>query len=351
MPEASSPNDANDQLLLLVSEQQVYAFDLSITLRIGIGRHEANDLVLRSRTVSNYHTEILKEGDQLVLRDLGSTNGTYVNGKTVKQGTVKVGDRIRVGNHILTVHLKALENREEGFFRFRRNPDSFGPGTSGNIISARAGPEDPLKTLQSTEPHDLSLPDLLKILSSNAHSLTVHIQRESEEARIFVQKDRIVHAEFDRSSGEKALYRLFGWQRATYELKPLTAGLSVPRTIALPTDTLIVEGTKHATELGKLISQLPPLQVTLRLREDCPLPLTAHTPAEVEIYQCVIRHETIAEVLKQSPFTDVIVLKLIDSLIRKGVFEVATNSDVLLEETFVSRRPLESVPPDEGIEL
>ena len=344
MPEASGPNDANDQLLLLVSEQQVYAFDLSIKFRIGIGRHESNDLELRSRTVSNYHAEILKEGEELVLRDLGSTNGTHVNSESIKQRTVKVGDLIRVGNHILTVHLKALENRDEGFFRFRRNPDSFGPGTRGNIISARAGPEDPLKTLQSTEPHDLSLADLLKILSSNAHSLALHIERESEEARIFVQKDRIVHAELGQSSGEKALYRLFGWQWATYELKSLTSGVSVPQTISLPTDTLIVEGTKHATELGELISQLPPLQVPLQLREDCPLPLTAHTPAEIEIYQCVIRHETIAEVLKQSPLTDLIVLKLIDSLIRKGVFEVATNSDVLLEETFVSRRPL--VPPD-----
>ena len=345
MPPTSQPTDVSGQLLLLVSEQQVYAFDLSKRVRVGIGRHESNDLVLRSRTVSNYHAEILQEGEGLVLRDLGSTNGTFVDEAAVKQGSIKAGDRIRIGNHILTVHLKSVGNKEEGFFRFRRNPDSFGPGTRGNIISVRSNSEDALKTLQARDPLDVSLADLLKILSSNAHSLIIWIQRESEEAHVFAKRDRIVHAEYGKASGEKALYRLFGWQRATYELKPLTNGVSVPQTIALPTDTLVVEGMKHASDLGRLIAQLPPLQVPLRLREDCPLPLTAHTPAEIEIYQCVIRYETIAEVLEQSPLTDVRVLRLIDSLVRKGVFEISTNSDVLLEDTFVSARPVAVNPP------
>ena len=345
MPPTAQPTDASGQLLLLVSEQQVYAFDLSKRVRIGIGRHESNDLVLRSRTVSNYHAEILQEGEGLVLRDVGSTNGTFVDEAAVKQRSIKVGARVRIGNHILTVHLKSVGNKDEGFFRFRRNPDSFGPGTRGNIISVRANSEDALKTLQGRDPLDVSLADLLKIVSSNAHSLVIWIQRESEGAHVFVKRDRVVHAEYGKANGEKALYRLFGWQRAIYELKPLTNELSIPQTISLPTDTLVVEGTKHASDLGRLIAQLPPLQVPLRLREDCPLPMTAHTPAEIEIYQCVIRHQTIAEVLEQSPLTDVRVLKLIDSLVRKGVFEVSTNSDVSFEETFVSARPVEAKPP------
>ncbi len=56
------------QLLLLTTQQQVHAFDLSHTFRVALGRHESNELKLPSRTVSNYHAEILIEAEGLELR-------------------------------------------------------------------------------------------------------------------------------------------------------------------------------------------------------------------------------------------------------------------------------------------
>jgi len=84
---------------------------------------------------------------------------------------------------------------------------------------------------------------------------------------------------------------------------------------------MVVEGMDHVQELGKLVAALPPLAIPLRLKEDCPLPLTAHSPAEIEIFQAIIRHETIERVLESSPWTDVRVARLIASLLAKGVFE------------------------------
>ena len=56
------PKDRNsDELLLLATEQQVHAFALKETFRISLGRHDSNDVQLGSRTVSNYHAEIIKE--------------------------------------------------------------------------------------------------------------------------------------------------------------------------------------------------------------------------------------------------------------------------------------------------
>jgi pSer/pThr/pTyr-binding forkhead associated (FHA) protein len=336
----TQPPDAQsnaNQILLLTSEQQVHAFELSPLRRIAIGRHDSNDLRLASRTVSNFHAEIIHEGGELVLRDLGSTNGTYVNDEAIDEARLKVGDRLRVGNYTLMVHLEHQNGNKDGFFRYRRQSGYFVVGASGNIISTRAGSEEALRTLRASDPRDVSLPDLLKILTMNAQSVMLLLRNRTEEGRVYIRKDKIVHAEYRAARGEKALHRFFGWQRAVYGIYELPATPAVPRTIDLPTDTLLMEGMKQIGELAKLITQLPPLEVPLLLREDCSLPVSAHSPAEIEIYQAIIRFQTIATVLEQTDITDCRALRLIHALLRKGVFTVSEVSDYLLEDTCVFR--------------
>jgi len=326
------------QLLLLTTQQQVHAFDLSHTFRVALGRHESSDLRLPSRTVSNFHAEILIEAEGLELRDLGSTNGTYVNDEAVRQRYLKSGDRICIGNYVVTVHLKQLKQEKEAFYQYKRNPDAFGIGVCGNIFSLRAKSGQATKTLRVKDPRDLTLPDLLKILTMNAYSVMIHLKKGVEESRVFVKKDRIVHAEYGQALAEKALFRLFGWPEATYVIKEYPTMPPVPHTILLPTDALIIEGMKEADEMEALVRQLPPLEVALQVKEDCPLPLSAHTSGEIEIYLCIIRHLTLARVLEETQMTDVKVLRLADALIRKGVFGINGSADTLLETTSSYRR-------------
>lgn len=63
-----------------------------------IGRMEANNLVIDDQTVSRFHAEIFKEGRFYYIRDLESTNGTFVNGKPVRVKKLKEGDIITIGN-------------------------------------------------------------------------------------------------------------------------------------------------------------------------------------------------------------------------------------------------------------
>lgn len=332
-----APAKDGKQMLLLTTEQQVHAFDLMASMRVALGRHDANDLQLVSRTVSNFHAELILDEGRLLLRDLESTNGTFVNDNPVHEMELKPGDRIRLGNYVLTVHLEQRNGNKEGFFRFRRHPDSFDIGVRGNIISLRAGTQEAVQTLRAVDPHDLSLPDLLKVLTTGPRSITLVLTKGSEQGHIYVRKDKIVHAKYGIARGEKALYRFFGWQKAEYEIQEFPASSAVPRTIALPADTLIVEGMKQIDELAKLITQLPPLEVPLLLKEDCSLPVSAHSSAEIQIYQDIIRHETIAKVLEETTMTDCRVLRLIHALIRKGVFAVSEVSDYSLEDTIVYR--------------
>src|SRR5919205_1039989 len=67
-------------------------------LRITIGRSARNDLCIPDPFASRVHAEVRREGDQYVLQDLGSANGTLYNGGTV-EGAVPLtsGGRIQIG--------------------------------------------------------------------------------------------------------------------------------------------------------------------------------------------------------------------------------------------------------------
>ncbi len=65
--------------------------------RITIGRDAASDVVIDHPVVSKHHAEILKQDGKVFLVDLGSTNGTFVNGIKVKRHQLQELDRIVIG--------------------------------------------------------------------------------------------------------------------------------------------------------------------------------------------------------------------------------------------------------------
>ncbi|MGO8675199.1 MAG: FHA domain-containing protein [Limisphaerales bacterium] len=62
-----------------------------------LGRGAANDFTLSDPSVSGTHCEILVGGQSVVIKDLGSTNGTFVNRASVREAVLREGDRIHVG--------------------------------------------------------------------------------------------------------------------------------------------------------------------------------------------------------------------------------------------------------------
>jgi hypothetical protein len=65
---------------------------------VGIGRHPDCNLVLADPNVSRNHAEIRPQGDRYVVVDLGSTNGTRVNGVRVDERVLQDGDEVTFGN-------------------------------------------------------------------------------------------------------------------------------------------------------------------------------------------------------------------------------------------------------------
>lgn len=84
---------------------------------VGIGRHPMSDLRFDAEQdidASTRHAAILKSGDGWVVRDLGSTNGTFVNGERIEADTpLSDGDTLRFGVHGPEVAFQLLRDEEE----------------------------------------------------------------------------------------------------------------------------------------------------------------------------------------------------------------------------------------------
>ena len=66
--------------------------------RFTIGRGAENSLCVQATVVSRSHAELIRVGANYLLRDLGSTNGSFVNGDRVTERMLNDGDSLRFGS-------------------------------------------------------------------------------------------------------------------------------------------------------------------------------------------------------------------------------------------------------------
>ena len=71
-----------------------------------LGRSPDNDVILRDPATSGHHARLERRGDQFWIVDLGSTNGTLVNGEPIQEKALSHGDRVTIGQN--AVHFSVL---------------------------------------------------------------------------------------------------------------------------------------------------------------------------------------------------------------------------------------------------
>ena len=77
------------------------AFALGDNAEVIVGRDESCDVRIVAQSVSREHCAIEQDGDDLVLRDLGSTGGTFLKGEKVEKVLLRDGMEIAVGPALL----------------------------------------------------------------------------------------------------------------------------------------------------------------------------------------------------------------------------------------------------------
>jgi adenylate cyclase len=78
--------------------------EVQLKERNGLGRHPRNSIQILDRIVSKEHCTIERRGTQFLLRDLGSLNGTLINGQRVHEHTLRDWDELKLGNTRIVFH-------------------------------------------------------------------------------------------------------------------------------------------------------------------------------------------------------------------------------------------------------
>ena len=84
------------KLVVLTESLKGLSHELKVE-RTTVGRVEDNTFQIAETSVSSHHAEILLKGNDVVVKDLNSTNGTFINGERITEAPLKPGQTLRLG--------------------------------------------------------------------------------------------------------------------------------------------------------------------------------------------------------------------------------------------------------------
>jgi hypothetical protein len=123
------------KLVILNQGMTGRTFELAVE-RTTVGRVEDNTFQIADASVSSHHAEVVLKGTDILIRDLNSTNGTYINGEKIAEMILKPGQVLKFGQ----VELKI----DDG------NPVSAPPAPAPAAPGAPAPTPNPVKKGEST---------------------------------------------------------------------------------------------------------------------------------------------------------------------------------------------------------
>ncbi len=109
-----------DASLVLIHGPRSRRFRLRPPGPLSVGRDQGNDLALDWPSVSRRHAEVVLSGNNVAIRDLGSTNGTEVNSLTVKEQELRDGDEVAVGEVKLRYMVAGVKQCSQHDLLYRR---------------------------------------------------------------------------------------------------------------------------------------------------------------------------------------------------------------------------------------
>lgn len=85
------------KLVVLSAGMTGRSHELTVDKPTTIGRVEDNTFQIAEASVSSHHCEVLVRGNEVVIKDLNSTNGTFINGEKIAEAVLKPGQTLRLG--------------------------------------------------------------------------------------------------------------------------------------------------------------------------------------------------------------------------------------------------------------
>ncbi len=269
---------------------------------IVVGRSSDLDMVLVEEMVSRRHARIGYEDDQMFIEDLGSTNGTFVNGEKIKHARLKEGDRILIGTSILKVIVQ--ENA----------PEHSRPNLEVVAAQRRTGGRTMSGAIE-----EVPLPDLLQLFATSKKSGVLMVRTDDDIGRIYLRKGTVYFATINEVADiapQKSVFRMLTWQKGSFDFDP-SDSRDFQNSIELSVPEILMESVRLLDELNTIKDQLPPLTATLSLGNPLVPPLRELAAEELDVLQLSHNFGRFGAVLDKSQASDTqtarIVLKLIES--------------------------------------
>lgn len=303
------PNATQYALRFISGKYQGGEFPLRLDREIIVGRSSDLDMVLVEDMVSRKHAKITASAEQIIIQDLGSTNGTFVNGEKIKKARLKDGDRILIGTSI--IKLIAVDNSSQLVSEeaARQRLEQTGQRRS---VSAANKP-------MSGSIDEIPLPDLLQLLSTSRKSGVLSVRGEGGLGRIYLRKGQIYFSTIDDSydlNPRKAAFRMLTWTTGTFELEPPDEK-SVLEEIQESTEALLMEGMRQLDEYRRIEPDLPQRDDALGVNVPLAPPLRDLKPDELDVLQLVINFGQMQAVLDRSAKTDLETAQTLLSLMQR----------------------------------
>ncbi|MBU1068112.1 DUF4388 domain-containing protein [Myxococcota bacterium] len=290
-------------LRIISGKYQGGQFKIKDDRDITVGRSSDAEMVLVEDMVSRYHSRITSRAGVLAIVDLGSTNGTFVNGERVGKSPVelKEGDRILIGTSVLKI-IAIEETAAE--IEDSQEKDS-GPNSRRSTMS--------ITRHMSGSIDEIPLPDLLQLLSTSRKSGVLSVHSSPMEGRIYLRNGKVYYCSLNDNfdlDPSKAFYRLITWTSGTFDLLP-PDDTEFLNEIKDGTESLLMEGMRIFDEINRLKKDLPPADSKISLAVNITKPLRDLNPSQLDVLQLVHNHGKSKTILDRSTLSDLDVYEIL----------------------------------------
>jgi len=304
-PPPTSRSAKTYALRFISGKYQGGEFPLPNNKEIVVGRSSELDMVLVEDMVSRRHAKLTVTGDQIFIQDLGSTNGTFVNGEKIKRARLTEGDRILIGTSI--IKLVAADG--------------------ANASEAKAKLEDVAQGRRTSQVRTMSgsiaeipLPDLLQLFSASKKTGTLVIRTEHDVGKIYIDGGRVqfavVNEHFDVAP-MKSLFRILTWAVGSFDMDAAEER-EFPTKIEMSTEGILMDAMRQIDEIRRLGTDMPPHTANVSLAMPLVPPLRELSHEELDVLQLAHNYGLVETILNKSLASDLDTSTILAKLAKSG---------------------------------
>lgn len=194
-----------------------------------VGRGRSCEITLPSGHVSRLHSEVVFENGAWVIGDLGSRNGTYVNGKRVFRQRLRHDDRISVGQYDLSFQ---EYSEAETYALLKESKET----TFADTAPIRTDPGGLFGDLAK-----MPVVEVVQLVQKNRKTgclMVTRLNSSGPPARLFFRKGAIIHADDGKEEGDQAALAIMRTRRGTFSF--LAHQRPKHESVSTPTSSLLL---------------------------------------------------------------------------------------------------------------